>query len=148
MPERATRDMGVLVHHADGEAVIARLKQAGYRLVSRLAVPGDLLLSPEGVEVDVILGNYPWLEEALAHPRYDAAGYPVIDLPYLVILKMAAQRTRDFGDLGTLLGWASDAELDAVRKAVARYTPEDSDDLESLIFIGKKEQETPPSGNS
>jgi hypothetical protein len=128
--------------------VIARLKQAGYRLVSRLAVPGDLLLSPEGVEVDVILGNYPWLEEALAHPRYDAAGYPVIDLPYLVILKMAAQRTRDFGDLGTLLGWASDAELDAVRKAVARYTPEDSDDLESLIFIGKKEQETPPSGNS
>jgi hypothetical protein len=43
-----------------------------------------------------------------------------------------------------MLGWASDAELDAVRAAVARYAPEDSEDLESLIFIGKKEQEIPP----
>jgi hypothetical protein len=29
--------------------------------------------------------------------------------------------------------------LDKVRAAVTRYTPEDSEDLESLIFIGKQE---------
>ena len=57
---------------------------------------------------------------------------------------MEAQRARDLGDLGTMLGWASDADLDEVRAAVARYTPEDSEDLESLIFIGRKEQEIPP----
>jgi hypothetical protein len=144
MPERMTKDMDILIHHSDRDAVMERFKQAGYRVASRLTVPGYLLISPDGIEVDVIFGNYPWLKEALAHPERDPAGYPVIGLPYLIILKMAAQRARDFGDLGTMLGWASDAELDAVRAAVARYTPQDSEDLESLIFIGRKEQEIPP----
>ena len=40
-----------------------------------------------------------------------------------------------------LLDWASDADLDEVRAVVKRYIPED---LESLIFIGNKEQEIPP----
>ena len=43
-----------------------------------------------------------------------------------------------------LLDWASDADLDEVRVVVKRYVPEDLEDLESLIFIGKKEQEIPP----
>lgn len=37
-----------------------------------------------------------------------------------------------------MLGWASEVDLDEVRAAVKKYTPEDLDDLESLIFIGKK----------
>jgi hypothetical protein len=68
----------------------------------------------------------------------------VIALPYLILLKMNAQRTRDMGDLGTLLGWASDDDLDEVRQVVAKYAPEDAEDLESLIFIGKKERGLPP----
>ncbi|OIN95162.1 MAG: hypothetical protein AUJ21_03680 [Anaerolineae bacterium CG1_02_58_13] len=144
MPERMTKDLDVLVHKDDGDAVISKLREAGYRLASRLAIPGYLMLSPEGVEVDVIFGDHPWLKKALTHPVNDPAGYPVIALPYLIILKMEAQRARDLGDLGTLLGWASDADLDEVREVVARYAPEDSEDLESLIFIGKKEQEVPP----
>jgi hypothetical protein len=145
MPERRTKDLDILVHRNDGDTVIAKLEKAGYRMASRLAVPGYLMLSPDGVEVDVIFGDYPWIKKALAHPAKDPAGYPVVKLPYLIILKMEAQRTRDLGDLGTMLGWASDSELDEVRKVVARYSPEDSEDLESLIFIGRKEQETPPS---
>jgi hypothetical protein len=144
MPERMTKDLDILVHESDGEEVIKKLEQAGYHIVSRLAVPGYLLHSPEGVELDVIFGKYRWLKEALSHPGQDPAGYPVVGLPYLVMMKMSAQRTRDMGDLGTLLGWASDAELDAVRAVVKKYAPEDLEDLESLIFIGKKEQEIPP----
>ena len=144
MPERMTKDLDILVHKDDGDAVIAKLKEAGYHTKSKLAIPGFLMISPEGVEVDVLFGDYPWLKTALAHPAKDPAGYPVIALPYLVVLKMNAQRTRDMGDLGTMLGWASDAELDEVRAVVAKYMPEDSEDLESLIFIGKKEQELPP----
>jgi hypothetical protein len=144
MPERATKDLDILVHQSDGEAVRKRLEQAGYRFVSRLAIPGYSMLSPEGIEIDVILGSFPWLRQALAQPEHDAAGYPVIGLPYLVILKMAAQRAGDVGDLATMLGWASDAKLDTVRAAVARYAPEDCEDLESLIFIGRKEREIPP----
>jgi hypothetical protein len=144
MPERMTKDLDILVQQSDGETVIKRLEQAGYRIGSRLAVPGYLLVSPDGVELDVLFGNYPWLKKALADLGQDPAGYPVIKLPYLVMMKMEAQRVRDLGDLGTMLGWASDADLDEVRAAVKQYAPEDLEDLESLIFIGKKEQETPP----
>ena len=144
MPERATRDMDILVRQTDGEIAIERLKRAGYTVISKLAVPGYLLQSPEGVELDVLFGKYRWLDEALAHPEHDAAGYPVIGLPYLVILKMAVTRGRDLGDLTTMLGWASDEALAKVREVIARCSPEDSGDLESLIFIGKKERETPP----
>ena len=145
MPERMTKDLDIIVHHSDGETVIKQLEQAGYRIASQLAVPGYLMISPEGIELDVLFGDYPWLKKALAHPGQDPAGYPVIKLPYLVIMKMEAQRVRDLGDLGTMLGWASDADLDEVRAVVKEYTPEDLEDLESLIFIGRKEQENPPS---
>ncbi|MDO9301333.1 MAG: hypothetical protein Q7T89_08115 [Anaerolineales bacterium] len=145
MPERMTKDLDIIVHQRDGEAVIKRLEQAGYHIVSRLSIPGYLMLSPDGTELDVIFGNYRWLKKALTQPGQDPAGYPVVKLPYLVMMKMEAQRVRDLGDLGTMLGWASDADLDEVRAVVKQYTPEDVEDLESLIFIGKKEQEFPPS---
>jgi hypothetical protein len=144
MPERMTKDLDIVVHQNDGEAAVKRLEQAGYRIASRLAVPGYLMTSPDGIELDVLFGNYPWLKKALADLGQDPAGYPVIKLPYLVMMKMEAQRVRDLGDLGTMLGWASDADLDEVRAAVKQYAPEDLEDLESLIFIGKKEQEIPP----
>jgi hypothetical protein len=145
MPERMTKDLDILVHKNDGETAIEKLKQAGYQVQSRLGIPGFTMISPEGVEVDVIFSNAPWLQEALGNASMDATGYPVIALPYLVLLKMTAQRTQDWADVSRMLGWASDAELDKVRAVVARYAPEDAEDLESLIFIGKKEREVPPS---
>jgi hypothetical protein len=144
MPERMTKDLDILVHQSDGETVIKRLEQAGYRIASHLAVPGYLMLSPNGTEVDVLFGNYPWLKKALAQPGQDPAGYPVIRLPYITLMKMEAQRAQDWADVSRMLGWASDADLDKVRAVVKQYAPEDLEDLESLIFIGKKEQETPP----
>jgi len=41
------------------------------------------------------------------------------------------------------VGWAADADLDAVRAVVARYSPEDLEDLESFIFLGRQEQALP-----
>ena len=144
MPERMTKDLDILVHEKDGDAVIKKLQEAGYRIVSSLAIPGYLMLSPDGTELDVIFGRYPWLKDALTHPNHDSAGYPVVNLPYLILLKMAAQRPQDWADISRMLGWASDADLDEVRAAVKKYAPEDLEDLESLIYIGKKEQEIPP----
>ncbi|MBI4769069.1 MAG: hypothetical protein HY784_01300 [Chloroflexi bacterium] len=94
--------------------------------------------------MDVLFGRYPWLGAALASQRRDPAGYPVIGLPYLVLMKMAANRGRDVGDLTTMLGWANAEDLEEVRRVMARFSPEDSSDLESLIFIGKKERERAP----
>jgi hypothetical protein len=144
MPERMTKDLDILVHQSDGETVIKRLEQAGYRIASRLAVPGYLLTSPDGIELDVLFGDYPWLKKALADLGQDPAGYPVIKLPYITLMKMAAQRAQDWADVSRMLGWASDADLDEVRAVVKQYAPEDLEDLESLIFIGKREQQSPP----
>jgi hypothetical protein len=139
MPERATQDLDILVRRQDGDRVRERLEAAGYRCVSSLAVPGFLTRSSEGVEIDVLLGDHPWLEEALAHPRRDPAGYPVLDLPYLVLMKMAAFRVQDMADVTRMLGLASEEELARVRMVVARYAPGDAEDLESLIYLGQME---------
>jgi hypothetical protein len=139
MPERATKDLDILVRASDGDVVRERLETAGYRYLSSLAVPGFLVHSPQGVEVDVILGNYLWLEDALVHPRQDPAGYPVLDLPYLVLMKIAASRTQDVADISRMLGLASEDELMRVRAAAARYAPSEAADLESLIYLGQVE---------
>jgi len=139
MPERATKDLDILVRREDGDEVRERLEAAGYTFVTHLAVPGFLVHSPEGVEVDVVLGDDPWLDEALAHPRQDPAGFPVLDLPYLVLTKLVASRLQDVADLSRMLGLASDEELSSVRAVVTRYAPTEMDDLESLIYLGRFE---------
>ena len=143
MPERMTKDMDVLVHRVDGDEVVRRLARAGYTVVTPLAVTGYLLRSPEGVDVDVLFGNYRWLNEALQRPGYDPAGYPVLALPYLALMKLTAQRAQDWADVSRMLGWADDTDLDGVRTVVARYSPEDLEDLEALIYLGRQEQEMP-----
>lgn len=139
MPERVTQDLDILVRRQDGDEVRQRLEGAGYCYVSPLAVPGLLVRSPEGVEVDVLLGDAPWVEEALAQPRQDPAGYPVLDLPYLVLMKMASSRAQDVADTTRMLGLASEEELARVREAVARHAPQETEDLESLIYLGQVE---------
>ena len=139
MPERMTKDLDILVHQNDKDTVLARLKQAGYQIIESLTIPGYSLSSPEGAEVDVLFGDDTWLKDALQQPVLDPTGYPVIGLPYLILLKMGAQRTQDWADVSRMLGLASDSDLDEVRAVVVKYTPEDSEDLESLIFIGKQE---------
>jgi hypothetical protein len=144
MPERVTQDMDILVHERDGAEAVRRMGQAGFSLQGELAIPGYALRAPDGVEVDVLLGAYAWLEEALAQPELDAAGYPVIGLQYLVLLKLQAERSQDWADVSRMLGQAGEAQLDRVLEFVQRHSPEDVEDLQALIFLGKKEMETPP----
>jgi hypothetical protein len=145
MPERMTKDMAILIRKSDEDEVVHRLEMAGYNKISELAVPGYLFQAPDGTEVDVLLGDMPWISDALRNPSQDPASYPVLDLPYLVLMKLEAMRAQDWADITRMLGLASEKELDRVKEVVARYSPGDADDLESLIFIGKKEQEMPPS---
>lgn len=143
MPERGTKDMDILTRQADGETVLGRLIGAGYKVITPLAVPGYLLLSPEGVEVDLLLGQFPWLKQALQNVQFDAAGYPVIDLPYLVLMKLSASRPQDVADIARMLGWADEPTLNRVRTIIAQYSPEDKDDLESLRYLGQQERLDP-----
>ncbi len=144
MPERLTRDLDILVRRQDEALVKERLAAAGYALGSPLGIGGFLARSAEGTEIDVILGDYRWLDEALASVHTDAAGLPVLDLPYLVLAKLAASRAQDIGDLSRMLGLASDVELARVREVVGRHAPAEMEDLESLIYLGRLEREEPP----
>jgi hypothetical protein len=90
--------------------------------------------------VDVLFGEAAWLEEGLTHPNRDAAGLPVLALPYLALMKLAAGRVRDVADVATMLGWADEATLASVREAFERYSPADRADLESLIYLGRRER--------
>ena len=141
MPERATKDLNILGRAVDGDVARQLLEAAGYRFLSSLAMPGFVMQSREGAEIDVILGEYPWLDEALANPRKDPAGYPVLALPYLVLMKLIVSRVQDVADLTRMLGLASEEELARVRAAVAHYAPHESEDLESLIYLGQVEMD-------
>lgn len=46
---------------------------------------------------------------------------------------------QDTADLSRMLGLASEEELARVRAVVARYAPADTEDLESLIYLGQTE---------
>jgi len=139
MPERATKDLDVLVRAGDGDVVLARLESAGYELVSTLGIPGYVLRSPDDVEIDVLLSDAAWLSEAFAQVGHDAAGLPVLALPYLVLMKLTAMRSQDWADVSRMLGLAAETELELVRDVVRRYSPEDSEDLEALIVLGRRE---------
>lgn len=148
MPERKTGDMGILVHSKDGTQVIERLQGAEYKIISHLIVPGYIMRAPTGIDLDVIFGKAPWVRKALGKPQADPAGYPTISLPYLVLMKLQANRGRDVGDMSTMLGLASPEERKAVRRVIAKYSPQDLDDLESLIYLGEKELELPLKGRA
>ena len=142
MPERATQDMDILIRRADADRVWQKLQSAGYTRVSELAIPGFVARSPDNIELDVLYGDAAWLDEALQHPETDAAGYPVIGLPYLVLMKLASARAQDMADLARMLGLASEARLAQVRNAVRRYALDAVEDLESLIYLGRLEIES------
>ncbi len=120
MPERATKDMDILVLADDGDQALAKLQSAGYTLIGELGIPGYILRSPSGIEVDVLLGNESWLDEALAATSSDEAGYPVLGLPYLVLMKLTSMRSQDWADVSRMLGLAADPELNQVRDVVHR----------------------------
>ena len=140
MPERATQDLDILIRAADEARATARLAAAGYAREAELGIPGAAFAKPGEPEIDVLFGDQPWLEEALAAPEHDAAGFPVLALPYLTLMKLAAGRVRDVADVATMLGWADETALAAVRAAVDRFSPADRADLESLIYLGRRER--------
>ncbi len=139
MPERMTSDFDILVHHHDGDAALARLNDAGFEVASELSIPGFMLNAPDGTEIDLLLIPFEWLDEALQPDQTDAAGYPVLGLPYLVLMKMETSRPQDLGDLSRMLGLADEDDLTQVRAAVIRHMPDAAEDLESLIYLGRLE---------
>jgi hypothetical protein len=64
----------------------------------------------------------------------------VIDLPYLVLMKLIAGRSQVIADISRMLGVAEDWSLGQVRMAIGRYLPGALEDLEGLVVLGRLEQ--------
>ena len=142
MPERTTQDLGILVAAADREEVRGRLQQAGFLPVQELAIGGMTWRSLTGILVDVIESQAAWVVDALRSLRQDAQGLPVLDLPYLVLMKVEAGRTQDLADAARMLGAAPEPSHQETRDIFHHWLPDALEDLESLIALGKLEMGT------
>ena len=141
MPERATVDVDIVVNGSDAAAAREALRAAGYDYRSELGIGGSSWSSPGGVPIDVIELSYPWTDTALeaASRNLDPRDLPVLPLAYLVLMKLEAGRVQDIADITRMLGQADDDAIKAVRRAIADYAPDDADDVESLIALGRME---------
>ena len=139
MPERTTQDLDILVNVSDQEEVRVRLQRAGFLPVQVLAIGGMTWRSPTGALVDVIESRAAWVPDALQSLRQDRQGLPVLDLPYLVLMKVEAGRAQDLADTVRMLGAAPEARRQETREVFRRYMPDAQDDLESLIALGRLE---------
>lgn len=141
MPERAALDVNVLVEKRRAEALHEELRSGGCRYEGPLSAGGSHWTLPDGSGLDVIESDASWVAVALEAHRRAPDGLPVIDLPYLVLMKLEAGWAQDLADVSRMLGGAGEADLAAVREVVGAHLPEGTEDLESLIELGRLESE-------
>lgn len=143
MPWRLTLDVDLLVMTNDAPFLYQELLAAGWVREGSLSIGGTTWRAPDRSKVDVLESGEPWVRTAIERPNRAPTGEPVIDLPYLVLMKLAASRGQDLADISRMLGTADEAMLARVREVVQRYRPDDSADLESLIVLGQLELKQP-----
>ncbi|MBI4333669.1 MAG: hypothetical protein HY673_20590 [Chloroflexi bacterium] len=145
MPERLTQDLDIVIRKSDSGEAQRRLVGAGFNRQGRLSVGGWSWLTPDGRMLDVVESSEDWLDQALAEARNnrDRQGLPVLPLPYLVLVKYQSGRLQDLADISRMLGQADQTALERVRELFSKLSPEDREDLESLITLGQLEMKEP-----
>jgi hypothetical protein len=142
-PERATRDIDiVVVSHAARRAEHA-LRAAGWRMTGTLAlVRGTSWQDQDGHELYLIALSELWAAEAVEAARNNrVAGIPTLPLPYLVFMKLQAGRTIDLADVSRMLGRAAGDQIEAAREVVRRFgDADDLADFEQLVRMGRLER--------
>jgi hypothetical protein len=135
MPERATQDVDIIIHAQDEARAQEAFIRAGYTITGPLTIEGFSANDPSGNTLDVFTSSASWLDKAFASPGRDAAGYPVMPRPYLMLLKMEAGRPQDWVDVQRMLRDTPASERSATRTLIARYVPELVEDFDSLITL-------------
>jgi hypothetical protein len=143
MPERTTRDLDVAVLSRDSDRARELLQQAGLVYQGELTIGGSSWLTASGEPLDVLELEEPWWASVLteAATNRDPQNLPILPLEYLVLMKLTSGRVHDLGDVTRMLGAAGDEDLARVRKVISERSPELSEDVESIITLGKMEYE-------
>ena len=140
MPERMTLDLDILIRVEDAQLVYVDLEKANGQRIGALSIAGTQWRLDDGTSLDVLEFEGDWVTEAISSPNYAPDGLPVIDLPYLVLMKLIAGRSQDIADISRMLGGAEDLQLQRVNKIINQYLPNAVEDLESLVVLGKLER--------
>lgn len=139
MRERMTLDIDVMVLSEDVADAETELCQAACVRKGILSIGGSTWTLPDQTELDVIVSEADWAKEAIKHLRTGPDGQPYIDLPYLALMKLRSGRAQDIADISRMMGNADEASVEKTKQIVGRHFPEDLEDLESLIYLGKLE---------
>ncbi|WP_199294637.1 hypothetical protein [Anabaena sp. FACHB-1237] len=142
MPERMTLDLDILGKIEDAELIYQDLEQANGEKIGDLSIPDSQWKLDDGTSLDVLECSVNWVTEALDHANYSPDGLPIIDLLYLVLMKLIAVRSQDLADISRMLGGAKDVQLDHVKAVINQYLPNAVEDLETLMILGKLEQQS------
>ncbi len=138
LPERTTSDIDILIHDAHAAQAARNLAAAGAHLCGALSI-GGTSWTLGGIDLDVLPSRARWISRAFATGR-PWQGTLLIDLPYLVLMKLAAVRHQDETDIAAMLAHASDDVLAKVRRVVVADAPERVEDLEAYLYIGRAER--------
>jgi len=139
MPGRITSDIDILIHEADAARAMRELAAAGAGLHGALTIGGTSWTLDDGIGLDLLTSRVPWITRAFAAPR-SWQGISLIDLPYLIVMKMATGRVRDEADVAGLLAHAPVEVVAEVRRVVAAEAPERAEDVDTYLFIGQAER--------
>ncbi|MGB5595180.1 MAG: hypothetical protein WBM62_14235 [Crocosphaera sp.] len=142
MPERMTLDIDILIKIQDRLLIYQDLENANSQKIGDLSIPGSQWKLPDNTLLDVLEGEDNWVEEAIASPKFAPDGLPIIDLPYLILMKLSASKTQDLADITRMLGLAKEKELEQTRAIIKTYLLTAEEDLEKLITLGKLETGT------
>jgi hypothetical protein len=145
-PERATRDMDVMVAVGDFEQAERRLTDAGWESVGKLSVGGSAWRLGDGQEIVLYFRREQWWPDLIAEAQSnrDEQGLPVMPLRGQVWLKLVAGRSIDADDLSRLLGLATESQLTEIRQFLEEYADQrDVQDFDSLVQLGKLEFREP-----
>jgi len=143
MPQRMTIDTDILIMKEDLDIAERRLEMSGCRRIGPLSIGGSSWCLPGGRSLDLIALDLPWVGEALASVATDDTGRPYASLPFLVLMKLESGRLQDLADISRMLGCAEPDGVDEVRSVLLRYRPEDMDDFEIMLRLGRLEHEQP-----
>lgn len=91
----------------------------------------------DGREIDLLdISDRPWAKIALNEAQFHRfIGFPVLPLPYLILMKLEASRMQDVADISRLVKYADEHSRNQIREAVRKYRPQDLEDLEQIIQI-------------
>lgn len=144
MPERTTQDVDLLIHADDESRARTALVAAGYTVTGTLSIGGFTAERPGAMPIDVLTGRQRWLDTALATPAHDAAGYPVLARPYLMLLKLQAGRTQDLTDVQRMLRDTPPRERQSTRALIASQDADLAEEFDALIQLADLEFGPPP----